>query len=57
MKIESSTSSHLLHKGSVDSAMKMMKEQGSERMKDALNPKPDTTKGFENKGFNLDVKG
>ena len=51
------TSDHMLYKGSVDNASKVMKQQESERMKNAIEGNAGTTGGFQNKGFKVDVKG
>lgn len=50
-------SDQMLYKGSVDNASKVMKQQESERMKNAIEGNSNTTGGFQNKGFKVDVKG
>ncbi len=51
------TSDHMLYKGSVDNATKVMKQQEGERLKNAIEGNAGTTGGFQKKGVNVDFKG
>ena len=50
-------SDHMLYKGSVDNAAKVMKQQESERLKNAIEGNAGKTAGFDKKGAKLDVLG
>ena len=56
MKIESSVSGQMLHKGVMETAQSQIKEQESDRMKSALDPNVKNNTFQTGKGFYFDAK-